>query len=112
MPAQNQKRIGYLGRQSRIARPGISHVNGSIDESITSPYQRRRVQGRAEYQKRSAPSLFGFDPNNRLAWGDIKSKEATNKALDIANLVATKDQMNAARHLMASASFAGELGLE
>ncbi|KAI0995156.1 hypothetical protein K3495_g13025 [Podosphaera aphanis] len=125
MPAQNQKRDSYLGRQSRIARPGISHVNSIIDESKTSSYQSRRVQGRAECQKRGAQSIFGYDPNNRfdsqdesppqmprLAWGDIKSKEATNKALDTANLVATKDQMNAARHLMASASFAGELGLD
>ncbi|KAI0992841.1 hypothetical protein K3495_g15343 [Podosphaera aphanis] len=125
MPAQNQKRDSYLGRQSRIARPGISNVNSIIDESITSPYQRRRVQGRAECQKRGAQSLFGYDPNNRfdsqdesppqmprLACGDIRSKEATNKAIGTANLVATKDQMNAARRLMASAYFAGELGLE
>ncbi|KAI0995629.1 hypothetical protein K3495_g12551 [Podosphaera aphanis] len=44
MPAQNQKRDSYLGRQSRIARPGISDVNTIIDESITSPYQRHRVE--------------------------------------------------------------------
>ncbi|KAI0993390.1 hypothetical protein K3495_g14794 [Podosphaera aphanis] len=113
MPAQNQKRDSYLGRQSRIARPGISDVNTIIDES------------RVECQKRGAQSLFGYDPNNRfdsqdesppqkprLAWGGIRSKEATNKALDTANLVATKDQMNAARHLIANAYFAGELGLE
>ncbi|KAI0991179.1 hypothetical protein K3495_g17008 [Podosphaera aphanis] len=35
MPAQNQKRDSYLGRQSRIACPGISDVNSIIDESIT-----------------------------------------------------------------------------
>ncbi|KAI1003143.1 hypothetical protein K3495_g5058 [Podosphaera aphanis] len=142
MPAQNQKKDSYLGRQNRKARSGSSCVNSILDESITvsviylidsyyfflafkSPYQRRRVQGRAECQKKGDQFLFGYDPNNRfdsqdespsrmprLAWGDIRSKEATNKALDIANLMAKKDQMNAARRLMASASFASELGLE
>ncbi|KAI0994212.1 hypothetical protein K3495_g13970 [Podosphaera aphanis] len=125
MPAQNQKRDSYLSRQSRTARPESSHVNRIFDESVNSPYERRRVQGRAECQKRGGQSLFEYDSNSRfepqnespsqvprLAWGDIQSKEATNKALDKANLMASKDQMNAARRLMASASFAGELGLE